>query len=806
MRAWLVVLALGVAAAADAQTVLRNPDGSQTGTSASPIRTDPTGATTQPVSGTVTANAGTNLNTSLLVLDATVTGRFPAGASPANGESNTNTALSRVGAFSFIFNGTTWDRWTGAVTQSGTWTVQPGNTANTTPWLFQIRDAAGNARGANVTASNALVVDGSAVTQPVSGTVTVQQGTGTNLHMVCDSGCTSSAGFADNAAFTFGTTTVNPIAGVLDDTATNTATENSAAIARITAQKALHINLRNNAGTEIGTAATPVQVSLANTAANATAVKVDGSAVTQPVSGTVTANAGTNLNTSLLALESGGNLAKLPVAQGSTTSGQSGPLAQGAVTTNAPTYTTAQTSPLSLDTAGLLRASLKDTPSNTNNLNVNLAASAATVTVSGTVTANAGTNLNTSLLQLDATGVKLNTAQGAAIASVTGPLGQTSTTTAAPTYTTATVNPLNTTTGGALRSDLTTIAGTAPSTAGKIDVKGADGDVFVRQATAANLNATVVGTGTFAVQATDNLTQVAGQTALQGDQNNVASATGALTVGAIGRYNATQPTLTDTRYNFLQLSSRGGLFVATGADAFHVTCDSGCTPGGSFADNAAFTFGTTAVNNTGYVVDDTSTNAVAENSAGSARMTPLRVPYTDLSKDTSALIALLNAVAKTNGIGDTAVSGAKPGYYVRAGLAGNVVSPQNPLPVILPDAPDPCSKRKGNVAISQTATTRLVLGRAGYLIAICYARVVNATAEVVNELEGTGTNCGTGTLAVSGSTTAANGESLAANGGFSAGMGMGTVSTTSVPGNDYCLGQSASARVSGHMTYVYYAP
>ena len=36
----------------------------------------------------------------------------------------------------------------------------------------------------------------------------------------------------------------------------------------------------------IGTAAHPVQVSLANTATNGTAVKVDGSAVTQPVSGT----------------------------------------------------------------------------------------------------------------------------------------------------------------------------------------------------------------------------------------------------------------------------------------------------------------------------------------------------------------------------------------------------------------------------------------------------------------------------------------------------------------------------------------
>lgn len=45
----------------------------------------------------------------------------------------------------------------------------------------------------------------------------------------------------------------------------------------------------------------------------------------------------------------------LQVAQGSSTSGQSGYLSQAAVTTAAPTYSTTQTSPLSLDTAGNLR-------------------------------------------------------------------------------------------------------------------------------------------------------------------------------------------------------------------------------------------------------------------------------------------------------------------------------------------------------------------------------------------------------------------------------------------------------------------
>lgn len=50
--------------------------------------------------------------------------------------------------------------------------------------------------------------------------------------------------------------------------------------------------------------------------------------------------------------------------QGSTTSGQSGQLIQGAVTTAAPSYTTAQTSPLSLDTSGNLRVSVLSFPSN----------------------------------------------------------------------------------------------------------------------------------------------------------------------------------------------------------------------------------------------------------------------------------------------------------------------------------------------------------------------------------------------------------------------------------------------------------
>lgn len=137
------------------------------------------------------------------------------------------------------------------------------------------------------------------------------------------------------------------------------------------------------------------------------ALRVDASATTQPVSGTVTANQGgswtvaatqsgtwttgrtwtlasgtdsisavqsgawniTNITGTISlptgaatsALQTTGNTSlstiatTLTLAQGSTTSGQTGSLTMGAVTTAAPTYTTAQTSPISLNTSGGLR-------------------------------------------------------------------------------------------------------------------------------------------------------------------------------------------------------------------------------------------------------------------------------------------------------------------------------------------------------------------------------------------------------------------------------------------------------------------
>lgn len=127
-------------------------------------------------------------------------------------------------------------------------------------------------------------------------------------------------------------------------------------------------------------------------------------------------------------------LVLLTNSQGSTTSGQSGPLVQGATTTAAPTYTTGHTNPLSLTTAGALRVD----------------ASGSTQPVSGTVTANIGT---TGGLALDTTLAKLTIAQGTALGSNTQALSGGSVTTAAPTYTTGQISPISLTTAGALRTD-----------------------------------------------------------------------------------------------------------------------------------------------------------------------------------------------------------------------------------------------------------------------------------------------------------------------------------------------------------------
>lgn len=238
----------------------------------------------------------------------------------------------------------------------------------------------------------ALKVDGSAVTQPVSGTVTATgpltdgqlRATAVPVSGTVTSNVGTTNGLALDATLTGGTTKAIARGGAKGATAAGDVT--STAVDANT--QALDVSVKGTAtvsGTVTANAGTGTM------AVSGPLTDAQLRAATVPVSGTVTANAGTGtmaVSAASLPLPTGASteatLVKLPLAQGSTTASQSGALVQGAVTTAAPTYTTAQTSPLSLNTAGGLRVD----------------GSGVTQPVSGTITANIGTSGS---LALDAT-------------------------------------------------------------------------------------------------------------------------------------------------------------------------------------------------------------------------------------------------------------------------------------------------------------------------------------------------------------------------------------------------------------------
>lgn len=76
------------------------------------------------ISGTVSlpTGAATEVTLGTRVADSTMTNRLPTGSTPADNESNAVT-MSRLGVYNYAFDGTAWDRWTGGVSQVGTWDI-----------------------------------------------------------------------------------------------------------------------------------------------------------------------------------------------------------------------------------------------------------------------------------------------------------------------------------------------------------------------------------------------------------------------------------------------------------------------------------------------------------------------------------------------------------------------------------------------------------------------------------------------------------------------------------------------------------
>ncbi|MGH2359814.1 MAG: hypothetical protein ACRDGM_04635, partial [bacterium] len=278
----------------------------------------------------------------------------------------------------------------------------------------------------------------------------------------------------------------------------------------------------------------------------------------------------------------------------------------------------------------------------------------------------------------------------------------------------------NVTAGNALVVDLATIAGTAPTTAGKFDVKGADGDVFVRQTTATNLNAAVVGTGTAGTPAGNILT-------VQG----IASMTKLL-----------------------------------------VTPDSVALPANQSV-NLAQVAGATVTTGNG-------------TAAGSQRVT--------IASDSTGQVAIASLPNEGTQTAANSIS-----VTVASDIAtGATGQPANAAQGLVVRQPVSCTNR---IAISQTADTQVVTGTAGQRVYICAIVLIATAAETISIIEGTGTICATSPTAVYGSTTEANGMGFAAGGGFAQASGQPFVHT-GVDGNNLCIMQVGTARVSGSISFI----
>lgn len=409
-----------------------------------------------------------------------------------------------------------------------------------------------------VIASNqsAIAVTGTffQATQPVSGTVTVTQSTGTNLHAVIDSGTVSISNFPATQAVTQSTSP-------------------------------------------------------------------------WIISGTVTSNAGTNLNTSALALDTSVN--GLLVTQGSATSGEKGPLIQGAVTTAAPTYSTTQTNPLSLTTAGALRTDSSATTQPISAASLPLPTGASTAAGLTTINTTLGSPFqaggsigNTSFAVTQATASSLNATiigtgtAGTPSAGIVTIQGNASGTPIPITGSITATNPSVSTTGTAVPTSATLTGGTdgtnlrafKVSTAGVLSVDGSavtqpisgtitanagTGNFTVTQATGTNLhtvidsgtittvsavtaitNALPAGTnviGALSANQSVNIAQVAGATTQTGNGTNTGSIRVAIASDNTAfSVNATPPSITkgtqgSTGYTVQSLIDSGRTSIAFSA-------------------------------------------------------------------------------------------------------------------------------------------------------------------------------------------------------------------------------------------------
>lgn len=770
----------------------RSSNGVELGTLSNPMQVSLTSTGFNATSLSVVANAGSNLNTSLLALEsggnlANVSSAVTAGVMQEN--------VRQIGSVAVLAG-------SGAV-GAGAQRVAVAQDTST-----MAGSAPGTAGSPSAQVGSIQGVSGGTAV-PVSGSVTATQATGSNLHIVCDSGCSSSTAPADEAPFTAGTTSQTPVGGFFQTTATsNPLTTGQMGAFQVTANRALMINPRNSSGVEIGTASAPMQVSLANTAVNATSLNAAITGTLPAFTATPTFNLGT-LNGAATAANQEVTAAGTTATSAQGVQGVTGGVAMnvaqatgsnlhivcdsGCSSSTAPadesTFTPGTTSQTPIGgfyqttaTSNPLTTGKMGTPQLTqyralmvNNVTaagveIGTAASPTQVSLANTganstplvVTANAGTNLNTSALALESGGNLATVASAVTSSTMQENIKQVNGTTAL-----AGVGAVGT---GSIRvavgQDSTTLAGSPPGTSGT--PSGAV--VTVQGPTSGGIAVPVSGT----VAATQSGTWNVGVTGA------VPLPTGAATAA---NQEVTAAGTTATSAQGVQGVTGG---VAMPVTATNLSTNMAQVAGGSTATAATGVQKVGIVGNAGAAVDFAGQNAASPANAilGGAQFNTS--PTTITSGNVSPLQADSAGNLKVNLVsGGTVAQGASS-----SGVGGSLImgiSSATVQPIIQSD-------KSVAINISTATTTQLVALASGQKIYVTRYDVIAGGTGTFQLEYGTGTNCGTGTTVLTGA------YPWTAQTGLTTGGGLGSI--YQIPAsNALCAVTNAATSMTGSVSY-----
>lgn len=185
------------------------------------------------------------------------------------------------------------------------------------------------------------------------------------------------------------------------------------------------------------------------------------------------------------------------------------------------------------------------------------------------------------------------------------------------------------------------------------------------------------------------------------------------------------------------------------------------------------------------------------NLAGSQRTIAVLQTQTDTVMVGGVNVKEINAVAPLMGNGTTGAGALR--VSIASDSTGQTKLTDGTNSAII----DPCVSSGAalfRIALSQTASGVVKSGTSSKRTYICSVMLVSADGENISFVSGSGSACGTSTVADIGATTAANGMNLAANGGFVLSPGAAAWAQTTVNADDLCLLQSGSGRISGVMT------